>query len=67
MIPKAFLGADGGAPNPNAGTTSRGMEGKNVVKITISWRRSGSSSSAFWNLEYYQSYFDVDTKLVRAL
>jgi hypothetical protein len=24
-------------------------------------------SAAFWNLDYYQSYFDVDTKTVSAL
>jgi len=46
---RSFLGADGGASNLSAAGAATSK---------------GSTSSAFWNLEYYQPYFDVDTTMV---
>jgi len=54
---KSFLGEDG-TTQDNSGTqhsssASRGYYGE-----------PGTSSSGFWTIEYYQKYFDVDTKMV---
>lgn len=60
---KSFLGADGGAigassqvKSPGVGNADRGYlsDQSNVPK----------GSSGFWTVEYYQPYFDVDTKTV---
>ncbi|KAK7020045.1 hypothetical protein R3P38DRAFT_2972422 [Favolaschia claudopus] len=52
---KSFLGdADtNGAPSPGLGNADRGY-----------LHDQGKPSGGFWTLEYYQSYFDVDTKTV---
>jgi len=46
---RSFLGADGGASNVSGGAPAANR---------------APGNSAFWNLEYYQPYFDVDTKMV---
>ncbi|KAF7967054.1 hypothetical protein HWV62_35983 [Athelia sp. TMB] len=54
---KSFLGAD--ASPRNQGNRSPGHVDRGYITDE---RRLGSSS--FWNIEYYQAYFDVDTTTV---
>ncbi|THH03471.1 hypothetical protein EW146_g10437 [Bondarzewia mesenterica] len=53
---RSFL-ADESAPTRNSGT-----QGVNAGRGYISDTSKGSAS--FWNVEYYQVYFDIDTKTV---
>lgn len=59
---KSFLGTDTGtngqqpARAPGSGRADRGYLTDEAAP--------SKSSAAFWNLEYYQCYFDVDTKTV---
>jgi hypothetical protein len=75
----AFLGADGTAENlqnqgrsPGLGHADRGGHSKTtnlrvVEIICVGYLRDQPSQGkgGFWTVEYYQSYFDVDTRTVR--
>ncbi|KAJ7087976.1 hypothetical protein B0H15DRAFT_841963 [Mycena belliarum] len=47
------MGGQGGARSPGVGNADRGY-----------LQDQGKPSGGFWTVEYYQSYFDVDTKTV---
>ncbi|KAF8586901.1 Yip1-domain-containing protein [Ramaria rubella] len=71
---KSFLGDEGAAnssQNPQtSGSTSRGRlgpQGMRGVLMNIAGyygEQPPTGSSGFWTIEYYQKYFDVDTKMV---
>lgn len=56
------MGADAAAPNPNA-PRSAGVGNANRDYLADSQNRP-KGTGGFWTVEYYQPYFDVDTKLV---
>ncbi|KAH6912894.1 Yip1 domain family protein [Coprinopsis sp. MPI-PUGE-AT-0042] len=58
---KSFLGADGGATTTNA-PRSAGVGTTNRDYLASEGRPKGTGG--FWTVEYYQPYFDVDTKTV---
>lgn len=69
----AFLGSEEANAQANSGAgTSPGMGFMRVVvslilthRLTEGYRTDTTgANSSFWNVEYYQKYFDVDTKTV---
>ena len=71
----AFLGTDARASSNSGGAGGSSGEYTTVVLIcvlywsllTLGYEADGSARkpSGFWTIEYYQPYFDVDTKTVR--
>ncbi|TFK25435.1 Yip1 domain family protein [Coprinopsis marcescibilis] len=59
---KSFLGADGGA-DANRAPRSAGVGNANRDYLADSENRP-KGGGAFWTVEYYQPYFDIDTKTV---
>jgi len=58
---KSFLGADGSASDP---TGQRGAGLGNANRDYLGESSSSKGQGGFWTVEYYQSYFDVDTQRV---
>ncbi|KII91702.1 hypothetical protein PLICRDRAFT_518156, partial [Plicaturopsis crispa FD-325 SS-3] len=60
---KSFLGADGSA---NVGNQAGGARSPGAANINRGYLQDQQSkpSGGFWTVEYYQPYFDVDTKTV---
>ncbi|KAH8106229.1 Yip1-domain-containing protein [Cristinia sonorae] len=52
---QSFLGTDARASNPSGGASSRS---------NFDTEGTARKPSGFWTIEYYQPYFDVDTKTV---
>ncbi|KAG5643522.1 hypothetical protein DXG03_000714 [Asterophora parasitica] len=64
---KSFLGAEGGAGGnvgDSHGGRSPGLGNADRGYLTDEPTRSKNTTSAFWTVEYYQPYFDVDTQTV---
>ncbi|KAF9531069.1 Yip1 domain family protein [Crepidotus variabilis] len=59
---KSFLGADANASQPNNPLRSAGVGNANRSYLAEENRTKGGGG--FWTVEYYQPYFDVDTKTV---
>ncbi|KAA1474513.1 Yip1-domain-containing protein [Dentipellis sp. KUC8613] len=60
---KSFLGDESAAASQNAPSGGRG-QGANLNRGYLSDASQTKGSASFWTPEYYQSYFDVDTKTV---
>ncbi|KAJ7447002.1 hypothetical protein FB451DRAFT_1355013 [Mycena latifolia] len=60
----AFLGEDGGGGGGGGGGAGLRSPGVGNADRGYLQDRGAQSSGGFWTVEYYQSYFDVDTKTV---
>lgn len=78
MFGIAFLGTDARQATPVVSPAGRGSRGALTFDRTAratciygfctGYIPDGSAKSGgFWTIEYYQPYFDVDTKTVRSL
>ncbi|KAF9484089.1 Yip1-domain-containing protein [Pholiota conissans] len=59
---KSFLGSEAANTNPTNPPRTAGVGNTDRRYLSDETQRKGSGS--FWNIEYYQPYFDVDTQTV---